>query len=66
MAVFRVDHAFRPNFCEAVSGLFTPVERQDVFLPGYGVGHLYRFTITGNASGKMSRSDGNKVCLEGQ
>lgn len=66
LAVFWVNHAVRPDFCEAVPGLFTPVQRQDVFLPGYGMDHLDRFTITGNVSGKMSCSDGNEVCLEGQ
>lgn len=59
LTVFRVNHALCPNFCEAVSGLFTPVQRQDIFLPGYGMGHFYRFTITGSTGGKMFRSDGN-------
>lgn len=40
------------------------VQRQDVFLPGYGMCHLYRFTVTGNASGKMSCSDADIIEMD--
>lgn len=58
-AVFRINHTFCPDSCEAVPGLLALVQCQSVLLSGYGMCCLYCFTIAGSTSGKMLRSDGD-------